>query len=101
MKLLKAGSGESPTAKVFLGGNIGRSLLMDLDAIREKDLVVLELSSFMLEEVGQIHWSPHVAVVTNVFENHLDRHGTMAAYTAAKQNILRYRFKKARRHRRA
>ncbi len=83
---LKAGTG----VKVFLGGNIGRSLLLDLPAISEKDLVILELSSFMLEETPKIKWSPNIAVVTNIFPNHLDRHGTMAAYTAAKQNILRF-----------
>jgi UDP-N-acetylmuramoylalanine--D-glutamate ligase len=88
---------ESP--RVFLGGNIGRSLLLDLPSIRPQDYVVLELSSFMLEETPQVvkpgsqgkpGWSPHVAVVTNVFANHLDRHGTMAAYASAKQNILRH-----------
>ena len=77
-------------ASVFLGGNIGRSLLFDLPSIRPQDFVVLELSSFMLEETPQIRWSPHVAIVTNIFPNHLDRHGTMEAYTAAKQNILRF-----------
>ena len=84
---LKAGLKESP---VFLGGNIGKSLLLELPAIRETDWVVLELSSFMLEETPQIQWSPHIAVVTNIFPNHLDRHQTMANYTAAKQNILRF-----------
>lgn len=100
---LKAGlgqAGQTPTQegpRVFLGGNIGRSLLLDLPQIRAQDFVVLELSSFMLEETPQVErgrggagWSPHIAVVTNVFPNHLDRHGTMAAYAAAKQNILRY-----------
>jgi UDP-N-acetylmuramoylalanine--D-glutamate ligase len=93
---LKAGlgqQGEHPRqdgSRVFLGGNIGRSLLMDLPEVREKDVVVLELSSFMLEETPKIGWSPRVAVVTNIFPNHLDRHGTMAEYTAAKQNILRF-----------
>jgi UDP-N-acetylmuramoylalanine--D-glutamate ligase len=100
---LKAGLGqaEDPAAlegpRVFVGGNIGRSLLLDLPQIRAQDFVVLELSSFMLEETPQVErgrggagWSPHIAVVTNVFPNHLDRHGTMAAYAAAKQNILRY-----------
>jgi len=76
--------------RVFLGGNIGRSLLFDLPAMRPHDFVVLELSSFMLEETPQIRWSPHIAVVTNIFPNHLDRHHTMATYTAAKQNILRF-----------
>jgi UDP-N-acetylmuramoylalanine--D-glutamate ligase len=76
--------------RVYLGGNIGKSLLADLPAIRRQDVVVLELSSFMLDETPAIGWSPAVAVVTNVFPNHLDRHGTMAKYSAAKQNILRF-----------
>ncbi|HVX86880.1 MAG TPA: UDP-N-acetylmuramoyl-L-alanine--D-glutamate ligase [Phycisphaerae bacterium] len=84
--------------RVFLGGNIGRSLLLELSHIRPTDLVVLELSSFMLEDTpharnprdGSPGWSPHIAVVTNVYPNHLDRHGTMAQYAAAKQNILRF-----------
>lgn len=76
--------------RVYVGGNIGRSLLLDLPGISPHDIVVLELSSFMLEETPAIRWSPHLAVVTNVFPNHLDRHGTMAAYSAAKQNILRF-----------
>ena len=75
---------------VFLGGNIGHSLLLELPSIATNDLVVLELSSFMLEETPRIRWSPHIAVVTNIFPNHLDRHQTMASYTAAKQNILRF-----------
>ena len=85
---LKAALGNSP--RIFLGGNIGRSLLFDLPAMRPQDWVVLELSSFMLEETPQIYWSPHIAVITNIFPNHLDRHHTMAEYSAAKQNILRF-----------
>jgi UDP-N-acetylmuramoylalanine--D-glutamate ligase len=89
--------------RVFLGGNIGRSLLADLPSIRPSDIVVLELSSFMLEEtphvrssrfsvspVGPDGWSPNIAVVINLFPNHLDRHHTLEAYAAAKQNILRF-----------
>jgi UDP-N-acetylmuramoylalanine--D-glutamate ligase len=84
-----ASGGEGPPT-VYLGGNIGRSLLADLPSIRPQDFVVLELSSFMLEETPRIEWSPHIAVITNIFPNHLDRHRTMAGYTAAKQNILRF-----------
>lgn len=87
---LLAGGNSQKRPRAFLGGNIGRSLLLDLPEIDRQDIVVLELSSFMLEEIPQIGWSPNVAVVTNVFENHLDRHGTMEAYAAAKQNILRF-----------
>lgn len=73
--------------KCWVGGNIGRPLLADLAEIQPEDIVVQELSSFQLEQ-----WtaSPPVATVLNVTPNHLDRHKSMAAYSAAKSNILRY-----------
>lgn len=71
--------------EVFVGGNIGRPLLGELSAIEPHSWVVLELSSFQLEDLQA---SPHVAVVTNVTPNHLDRHGTMQAYWAAKGQVL-------------
>jgi UDP-N-acetylmuramoylalanine--D-glutamate ligase len=82
-EMLKA-QGERP---IFVGGNIGRPLLDDLERITPDALVVMELSSFQLEPMQQ---SPHLAVLTNVTPNHLDRHGTMERYTAAKRQILRY-----------
>jgi len=75
---------------VHVGGNIGRSLLEQLDSIRPDHLVVLEMSSFQLEATELIGVSPHVALVTNLVPNHLDRHGTMEAYARAKQNIFRF-----------
>ncbi|MFG0334715.1 MAG: UDP-N-acetylmuramoyl-L-alanine--D-glutamate ligase [Maioricimonas sp. JB049] len=74
----------------WLGGNIGESLLPRLDEITADDLVVLELSSFQLEQLNAICWSPGIAVVTNFTPNHLDRHGTLATYEHAKQTILRW-----------
>lgn len=80
--------------KVYLGGNIGKSLLSELRGMTAQDVVVLELSSFMLEETpalfGGQGWSPNIAVVTNLFPNHLDRHGTLELYASAKQNLLRF-----------
>jgi UDP-N-acetylmuramoylalanine--D-glutamate ligase len=73
-----------------VGGNIGRSLLEDLPAIAPDHVVVLELSSFQLEDLPLIGVSPHVAVVTNLAPNHLDRHHTMQAYADAKKNIFRF-----------
>ncbi|MFB3893054.1 MAG: UDP-N-acetylmuramoyl-L-alanine--D-glutamate ligase [Phycisphaerae bacterium] len=73
-----------------VGGNIGRSLLEELDTIGRGDVVVLELSSFQLEDVAWVGISPHVAVVTNLAPNHIDRHGTLDAYAAAKKNIFRF-----------
>ncbi|MBN2132895.1 MAG: UDP-N-acetylmuramoyl-L-alanine--D-glutamate ligase [Sedimentisphaerales bacterium] len=77
--------------KVWLSGNIGnRPLLASLDQIGTRDVVVLELSSFQLEQLARIQAAPHVALLTNLTPNHLDRHGTFEAYCAAKENIFRF-----------
>ena len=76
-----------------VGGNIGGSLLESLDRIAPSDVVVLELSSFQLEDLPLIAISPHVAVVTNLKPNHLDRHGTLEAYAGAKKNIFQFQGK--------
>ncbi len=76
--------------KVWVGGNIGRSLLDGLGRIAAHDLVVLELSSFQLQRTPAVRWSPHVAVITSITPNHLDWHGSFAAYAAAKLNLLRF-----------
>lgn len=73
---------------VWVGGNIGRSLLLDLPNIRESDLVVLELSSFQLEDLGGLGVSPPVAVMTSLRPNHLDRHGDFESYAQAKCEIF-------------
>jgi UDP-N-acetylmuramoylalanine--D-glutamate ligase len=73
-----------------VGGNIGKSLLATLPRIKKEDLVVLELSSFMLEYIEEARWSPHVAVVTMIAPDHIDRHGDMANYIEAKKNIVRF-----------
>jgi len=74
--------------KVHLGGNIGNSLLNDLDQIGRDDWVVLELSSFQLWHLGPDARMPHIAVVTGCSPNHLDWHATFEHYVAAKQRIL-------------
>ncbi|MGD8401519.1 MAG: UDP-N-acetylmuramoyl-L-alanine--D-glutamate ligase [Bacillota bacterium] len=71
----------------FVGGNIGRSLIGDLYRMDAASQVILELSSFQLQELKQ---SPSLAVVTNITPNHLDMHASMAEYIDAKSNILRY-----------
>jgi len=77
-------------ARVWVGGNIGGSLLDHMDEIAPDDWIVLELSSFMLEAIAPMRWSPHIAVLTNFSPNHLDRHGTLEAYRAAKQQLFEY-----------
>ncbi|GAB6877446.1 UDP-N-acetylmuramoyl-L-alanine--D-glutamate ligase [Thermaerobacter litoralis] len=70
---------------VYVGGNIGRPLIEEVDRIPPEALVVLELSSFQLE---LCHRAPQVAVYLNLRPNHLDIHGTMEAYAAAKARIV-------------
>jgi UDP-N-acetylmuramoylalanine--D-glutamate ligase len=78
---------DSGEQRVWVGGNIGRSMLPDLVHIAPDDLVVVELSSFQLEIMSH---SPQVAGVLNLTPNHLDRHKTMERYAAAKARILQF-----------
>jgi UDP-N-acetylmuramoylalanine--D-glutamate ligase len=83
-------SNSEPAVRVWLGGNIGQSLLPVVDQIGSEDWVVLELSSFQLEALDHLRPAPHVSVVTNFTPNHLDRHHTIDAYRKAKQTIARH-----------
>ncbi len=70
--------------RVAVGGNIGRPFLaMTAEAW---DVAVLETSSFQLEQSVLFH--PRVAVLLNLTPNHLERHGSMGAYSAAKARIF-------------
>ncbi len=76
---------------VWLSGNIGNQpLLTAIEKIAPVHLVVLELSSFQLEQLAQIQKAPKVALLTNLTPNHLDRHGTFANYCTAKENIFKF-----------
>lgn len=70
---------------VFVGGNIGVGML---DAVDNEDIetFVLEVSSFQLEYMRSFR--PSIAIWTNLFENHLDRHGTLEGYRAAKARLF-------------
>lgn len=70
---------------VYVGGNIGKPLLPDVDGMEPDDIAVLELSSFQLMTMAQ---SPDIAVVTNLAPNHLDVHKSMSEYIEAKENIF-------------
>ncbi len=76
---------EAEGKKVFVGGNIGKPLLPEIENITADDYVVVELSSFQLISMRK---SPDVAVVTNVAPNHLDVHKDMDEYVESKKNVL-------------
>ena len=71
---------------VSVGGNLGTPVL-DLLSAPVPELYVLELSSFQLETTSSLDLV--AATVLNLSEDHLDRHGTMEAYAAAKARIFR------------
>lgn len=81
---------DQKTANVILAGNITKSVLKALEEIDEQTLVVLELSSFQLEAWDQHQVSPHIAVITNIYPDHLDYYGSMEEYVKAKRVIAKY-----------
>ena len=72
--------------KAHLLGNIGTPFSEKVLQIAPDDIVVLEISSFQLETIRTFR--PRAAVVLNIKQDHIDRHGTMAAYAAAKERIF-------------
>ncbi|RPJ25211.1 MAG: UDP-N-acetylmuramoyl-L-alanine--D-glutamate ligase [Chloroflexi bacterium] len=76
--------------KAYIGGNIGDPLINYVDTMQAGDIAILEFSSFQLD---QMTVSPNVAAILNVTPNHLDRHGTMEAYAAAKARLLAFQSK--------
>lgn len=76
--------------RCWLGGNVGRSLLPQVEEIGSDDWVILELSSFQLTDLDRLQVSPHGAVITNFSPNHLDWHGSVDHYRWAKQTMLRW-----------
>ena len=79
---------------VHTAGNIpGQSTLSLLDQVDSSSWVVLELSSWQLESFGWWKISPHIAVLTNIYEDHLNRYASMDEYIADKQQIFMHQKK--------
>lgn len=74
--------------QAHLVGNIGNPALSELMKPHGKDdIFVMELSSYQLDD---IHHSPHISVVLNLFPEHMNYHGEVKSYYDAKKNIVRY-----------
>ena len=76
-----------------LGGNLGGSLLGEVESYPPDGVIVLELSSFQLARLNWIKRSPRLAIVTNITPNHLDWHPDFEDYARAKEQIARYQTK--------
>ncbi len=75
---------------VLLAGNIGKSPLEIISKVKRTSLVILELSSFQLWDLKK---SPQIALVTDIFPDHMDVHKNMAEYLDAKASIARFQKK--------
>ena len=71
----------------YLGGNIGLPPLEFIDKLTGSSWVVLELSSFQLQDMTK---SPHIGVMLMVTSEHLDHHATIEEYISAKRNLFRF-----------
>lgn len=71
----------------FLGGNIGKPIFTQIKDMRPEDIVILEMSSFQLMNIDI---SPNVALVTNLYPDHLNVHRSYEEYQEAKKNIFKY-----------
>lgn len=71
----------------ILAGNIGIPILDCVNDINERTIIVYELSAHQLQFINR---SPHIGILLNVFEEHLDHFGTFEKYKDAKVNVLRY-----------
>lgn len=81
-EIMKAFRGEENT---FVVGNIGNPYTSECLKTNENTITVGEISSFQLETIEEFH--PKVSAILNVTPDHLNRHHTMEAYVAAKENI--------------
>ncbi len=76
---------------VYLSGNVrGTVSLPLLDKVQEDSYVILELSSWQLQGFADEKISPQYAVITNIYEDHLNRYKGMGEYVNDKKNIYKF-----------
>ncbi|ADL07712.1 UDP-N-acetylmuramoyl-L-alanine--D-glutamate ligase [Thermosediminibacter oceani] len=71
---------------ISVAGNIGTPLIQEADKNGSKDYIVVEVSSFQLENI--VRFKPKISVILNITEDHLNRHKTFENYIEAKARIL-------------
>ncbi len=74
----------------LLLGNVGNPILEYIEEIHEDTKLVIECSSYQLENV---HYSPHIGIIVNLFQEHLNYHGTLENYWLSKLNMFKYQSK--------
>ena len=77
---------KAQSSEIWIGGNIGKAPLDFLDKLTNNDVVLLELSSFQLQDLNK---SPNISVVLDIQSDHLDHHKDKKEYVGAKLNIVK------------
>jgi len=86
-KILENADNGGKKNSIFLGGNIGVPAIEFLDKLNKNSIVILELSSFQMQD---LEMSPHIAVILNTTSDHMDYHKNVAEYLKAKEAIVKY-----------
>jgi UDP-N-acetylmuramoylalanine--D-glutamate ligase len=88
--VLIAGMCKQKNSRTILAGNIKTTFMLDvLDRAKKDDLVVLELSSWQLEGLDIVKGAPYIAVVTNLYPDHLNRYRNLTRYYCSKKEIFK------------
>jgi len=85
LEIFKAGLPKG--RKAILGGNIGIPISTSAPAAKATDVLIIECSSYQLEDSA--HFEPRASAILNITADHLDHHGSMEAYLAAKAKVFR------------
>ncbi len=76
--------------QAVLAGNIGRSILNTLSHLDKDPWIIAEISSFQLQALAGKNFTPKIAVITNIYPDHLNWHSSMEEYIQAKKNITQH-----------
>ncbi|MBI2314665.1 UDP-N-acetylmuramate--L-alanine ligase [Candidatus Daviesbacteria bacterium] len=79
--------------QAVLAGNIGRSILDTLPYLDKNPWIIVEISSFQLQALAEKNFAPKIAVITNIYPDHLNWHFSMEEYIEAKKIIAEYQTK--------
>ncbi len=78
------------TNTLMLGNSPEKPLLQEIKNCNENTNVVIEAPSFLLEICDHSKFAPHIAVITNIYQDHINRHKTMEEYARVKSNIFKH-----------
>lgn len=78
---------------LVLGNSPEKPLLQEIKKCNQDTQIILEVPSFLLEICDTSEFAPHIAVITNIYQDHINRHGTMEQYAKVKGNIFKYQTK--------